>query len=95
MLILLAAGLASNAARYLAQANLLSELGGQVWDSSWLLADGSVLGRILHILVGYDARPSGMMLLFYLVTASLLVIGMRYGMRRPPRVSGAAAQAAH
>jgi high-affinity iron transporter len=73
----------------------LSELGGQVWDSSWLLTDGSVLGRILHILVGYDARPSGMMLVFYLVTASLLVIGMRYGMRRPPRVPGGAAQTAH
>lgn len=78
MLVLLAAGLASNAARYLSQADLLPNWGTQVWDSSWLLTDGSFLGRILHILVGYDARPSGMMLAFYLAAAALLAIGMWY-----------------
>src|SRR5574337_743256 len=56
-LVLLAAGLASNAARYLSQADLLPNWGDHVWDSSWLLTDDSFLGRILHILVGYDARP--------------------------------------
>lgn len=79
MLVLLAAGLASNAARYLAQADLLPEWGSQIWDSSWLLTDDSILGNILHILVGYDSRPSGMMLAFYLVTAGLLFLGMRLG----------------
>jgi high-affinity iron transporter len=51
MLVLLAAGLASSAARYLVQANWLPEWGGQVWDSSWLLTNGSVPGSILLILI--------------------------------------------
>lgn len=81
MLVLLAAGLAANAARYLAQADLLPGWQAQVWDSSWLLTDTSLPGRILHILIGYDARPSGMMLAFYLATAGLLVLGMWYSKR--------------
>lgn len=95
MLVLLASGLASNAARYLSQADLLPNWGMQMWDSSWLLADNSLVGRILHILIGYDSRPSGMMLTFYLVTAVLLVIGMGFSKRRGmPRVAGHVAQPA-
>lgn len=95
MLVLLAAGLASNAARYLSQADLLPNWGMQMWDSSWLLADNSFLGRILHILVGYDSRPSGMMLTFYLVTAVMLVMGMGFSKRRSaPRVGSSATQPA-
>lgn len=36
MLVLLAAGLASTAARYLVQADLLPAWGNQIWDTSWL-----------------------------------------------------------
>src|SRR5574337_602649 len=98
MLVLLAAGLASNAARYLAQADLLPNWGEHVWDSSWLLSDDSVLGRILHILVGYDARPSGMMLAFYLAAALLLALGTwiskHYVMPHADANAGGAAQPA-
>ncbi|MGA9334443.1 MAG: FTR1 family protein [Rudaea sp.] len=77
MLVLLAAGLASTAARYLVQANLLPELGNQIWNSSWLLSNGSVVGKMLHILIGYDASPSGIQLVFYAAVVILLVVGMR------------------
>lgn len=77
LLIMLAAGLAAAAARYLVQADLLPALCGQLWDSSWLLSNGSLLGQTLHILIGYDATPSGIMLVFYLVVAMLLAVGMR------------------
>lgn len=77
MLVLLAAGLASTAARYLVQANLLPELGSQIWNSSWLLSDGSVLGKMLHILIGYDARPSGIQLIVYAVVIIALMLGVR------------------
>ncbi|HWU75899.1 MAG TPA: FTR1 family protein [Rhodanobacter sp.] len=77
MLVLLAAGLASSAARYLVQANLLPEFGSQIWDSSWLLSDGSVVGKMLHILIGYDARPSGIQLVFYAVVVIALMLGVR------------------
>jgi len=75
MLVLLAAGLASTAARYLTQANLLPAWGHQLWDSSWLLGNGSLLGQTAHILIGYDARPTGMQLLFYALTLAALWAG--------------------
>lgn len=77
MVLLLAAGLASQAARYLIQADWLPALGERVWDTSWLLSNESLLGQTLRTLVGYDAHPSGMQLLFYASTASLILIGMK------------------
>jgi high-affinity iron transporter len=68
LILLLAAGLAANAAGYLYQANLVPVLVPQVWDTSWLLSQDSWLGELLHILVGYNDRPSGIQLLFYAVT---------------------------
>lgn len=73
MILLLAAGMASQAAGFLLQADLLPSL-GSVWDSSWLLTENSVPGRILHTLVGYASHPAGIQVLFYLAT--LLTIGV-------------------
>lgn len=77
MVLLLAAGLASQAAHYLIQADWLPALGQRVWDTSWLLSDQSLPGQTLRTLIGYDARPSGMQLLFYATTALLILIGMK------------------
>jgi len=73
LILLLAAGMASQAAAFLLQADLLPPLGQTVWDTSFLLADQSLTGRILHALVGYTAQPAGIQLVFYLAT--LLIIG--------------------
>lgn len=83
MLVLLAAGLAASAARYLIQANLLPAWGQPMWDSSWLLGNGSLLGQTAHILVGYDAQPAGMQLLFYALTLLALWAGARLVGRAP------------
>src|SRR6266851_5245457 len=72
-LVLLLAGMASQAAAFLLQADLLPPLGSTVWDTSFLLSDQSLFGRILHTLIGYTAQPAGIQLVFYLAT--LLVIG--------------------
>jgi high-affinity iron transporter len=77
LLLLLAAGMASQAARFLVQADLLPSLGPRLWDSSALLSDHSLLGQTLHALIGYDARPAGVQVLFYVVTGTLIIIGMR------------------
>lgn len=77
MLVLLAAGLASSAARYLIQADLLPALGQPVWDSAWLIGNGSLPGRTAHILIGYDAQPAGMQLVFYVATLLVLWIGAK------------------
>ncbi len=81
MLVLLAAGLASAAARFLLQANRLPALGEQLWDTSWLLANGSLAGKTLGVLVGYDASPAGIQLVFYGATLLVLLGGMRWAAR--------------
>ncbi|MCH7806834.1 MAG: FTR1 family protein [Proteobacteria bacterium] len=73
MILLLAAGMAANGANFLNQADILPALGYGIWDSSWLLSQESFLGEILHVLVGYSARPSGIQIVFYLLT--ILIVG--------------------
>ncbi|HZP66131.1 MAG TPA: FTR1 family protein [Rudaea sp.] len=77
LMLLLAAGLASQAAGFLIQADVLPAFGNRIWDSSALLSNGSMLGKTLHTLVGYDATPAGMQLVFYAITACAIAIGMR------------------
>src|SRR5262249_4719415 len=91
LMLLLAAGLASQAARFLIQADVLPALGNKIWDSSAILSDHSLVGQALHTLIGYDARPAGMQLLFYAITAIAIAIGMRlWGqVARPTRAAGA------
>ena len=79
--LLLAAGLASQAARFLIQADLLPSLAAPLWDSSSMLPPHSLPGLLLHGLVGYDARPTGMQLVFYMTTLLAIVIGMRWAKR--------------
>jgi high-affinity iron transporter len=76
MLVVLAAGLASSAAGFLIQANVLPAWGNQVWDTSWLLTNGSIVGQAVHVLTGYEARPAGMQLAFWVVTFAILAAGM-------------------
>jgi high-affinity iron transporter len=76
MLVVLAAGFASTAARFLVQGNLLPTWGSQLWNTAWLLSNGSVAGKTLGVLVGYDASPAGMQIVFYAITLVLLGVGM-------------------
>jgi high-affinity iron transporter len=87
MLVLLAAGLASTGARFLVQANWLPVMGNQLWNTSALLSNGSVVGQALHILIGYDAHPAGIQMAFWLAVVVLLLIGMRMSTRAPPRAA--------
>jgi len=82
MLILLAAGLASAAAGFLVQSDLLPAWGTQVWDTSHILSDGSVLGRTLGILIGYKAAPAGIQIAFYLATVAMFTAGVLWQRRR-------------
>lgn len=77
LLVLLAAGMSASAAGFLTQADVLPTWSDPLWNSNWLLTDASLLGRTLHVLIGYTAQPSGMQLLFYASTLALLFLGMR------------------
>jgi len=92
MIVFLAAGMAAQGAGFLVQADLLPALGRGIWDTSWLLSERSLLGKVLHTLIGYDARPSGIQLLFY--AATLAIIGCltyMYGRQSSPAASAARA----
>jgi high-affinity iron transporter len=75
--LLLAASMASQVARLLIQADLMPSLGSPVWDTSGILAESTPLGTLLHSLVGYDAQPAGLQILFYGVVMAAILIGMR------------------
>ncbi|MES2366367.1 MAG: FTR1 family protein [Pseudomonadota bacterium] len=77
LILLLAAGLAAQAAGFLNQAGLLPALGNTVWNTSHILSQSSLFGQFLHILVGYVARPSGIQLVFYVGTLMTILLLMR------------------
>ncbi|MGH7126083.1 MAG: hypothetical protein ACREFI_17035, partial [Stellaceae bacterium] len=66
-------------------------LGNEVWDTSWLIGDDSLAGRVLHVLIGYTAHPAGIQLLFWLLTAAVLLALMRWFSNTPPRAIARAA----
>jgi len=77
LLTLLAAGMAAQAIRFLQAAGVVTALQMRVWDTSWLLPDSSTLGRLLHVLVGYTAKPTAMQILVYLLTLAAMFMLMR------------------
>lgn len=90
LIMVLTAAIASQLARALAQAGLVQTWSTPLWDSSAWLAPDSALGALLHALAGYDARPSGLQLLFYVGTLVLIVLASR-GVRSTPTRAAAPA----
>jgi high-affinity iron transporter len=84
MIAFLAAGMAAQAIGFLEQANVVLALDRVVWDSSWLLSDNSILGRVLRTLVGYNDRPTLMQLAVYCATLAVMFTLMKL-LAPPPR----------
>ena len=63
----LAAGLAAQAMAFLQQAGLVNALADTAWNTSAILSDTSLFGRVLHTLVGYTDEPSKLQVVAYLV----------------------------
>ena len=77
LVLLLAAGMASMAAHFLIQADLIPALVSPLWDTSAVVSENGIFGTLLQSLIGYDDRPSGMQVIFYISTLVLISIGMR------------------
>jgi high-affinity iron transporter len=77
LIALLAAGMAAQAAAFLERANWLTALDNVVWDSGWLLSDSSLVGRALHVLIGYTDQPTAMQLMVYLAILLTTFVLMR------------------
>ena len=74
LIALLAAGMAAQAIGFLEQANAITAFSNVLWDSSDILSDKSLLGKVLHTLIGYNDRPTGMQLIAYALTAGTIFI---------------------
>jgi high-affinity iron transporter len=85
LITLIAAGLAAQAVFYLNAAGVLRIFSGEVWDTSSVLPQSSMLGVVLHTLVGYVDRPTAMQLIAYVATILAMIGLMRYASsaRRP------------
>lgn len=82
LILLLAAGMAAQSALYLSQAGVLPSLGAALWDTSAILPQEGLVGQLLHVLMGYDDRPSGIQAVFFVAT--LVVLGtLMYTLGRP------------
>lgn len=81
LVLLLAAGMASQAARFLIQADLLPSLAAPLWDTSTVLPENGIAGMLLHSLAGYDSRPAGMQLVFYISVLLAIYSGMQWADR--------------
>ncbi len=69
----LAAGLAAQCVAFLQQAGVADFLQQTAWDTSWLLSDSSLAGRVLHTLIGYSDQPSVLQVIIYALTIALIV----------------------
>jgi high-affinity iron transporter len=77
LITLLAAGMAAQAVLFLQNGGYINVLNDTVWDTSWLLREDSIPGRLLHTLIGYVEAPDGAQLLAYIVTIGVILALMR------------------
>jgi high-affinity iron transporter len=87
LLVLIASGMAARAANFLTQAGLAPSLGDALWDSNKVLPDDSIIGQILAAMTGYIARPSGIEVAFYALTAVGIIALMLRAKRHALTVS--------
>ena len=83
LITVLAAGLAAQAIQYVQQAGYLRVLTTRLWNSNWLIDERSIMGQLLHTLIGYTARPSGAQLAVYAATIVVIVGLMKMTRSKP------------
>jgi high-affinity iron transporter len=74
LIALVAAGMAAQAVQFLDAAGMINVLGNRLWDSSGWLPQDSMVGRMLHTLVGYTDRPTELQLIAYVATLATMVL---------------------
>jgi high-affinity iron transporter len=77
LIALLAAGMAAQAIAFLQQADILTAFDQTLWDTSWILSDGSFVGRALHTLIGYVDQPTAMQVIVYAATLAVIAVLMK------------------
>ena len=75
ILIPVAAGMVSQGINYLMQADIVPSQ-FPLWDSSAIVPEGSVIGELLYALFSYEATPTPLQIILYLVTAAVMALGI-------------------
>ena len=73
----LAAGMAAQCVVFLQQAGFVTALSGTLWDTSAILPDDSIPGRVAHVLLGYVDQPSGAQALVYFLALAAIFVATR------------------
>ncbi len=82
LILLLAGNIASQLAKTLNQADLLPYFSDNAWDVSELMSNESAPGMLLHGIIGYDANPMQLQLLFYVGSLVSIYIASRWMQQR-------------
>jgi high-affinity iron transporter len=77
LITLLAAGLAAQAVVFLQQAGYIDALTRTVWNTSNILSQDSLFGRLMHTLIGYSDKPNGAQLVAYIAVVVVIVALMK------------------
>ena len=85
LITVLAAGMAAQAILFIQQAGYFEFLTRTLWNTSWLLPQDSIAGRLLHTLIGYSDQPNGAQLVAYAVTVIAIAGLMRWERGRRSR----------
>ncbi|HVZ28662.1 MAG TPA: FTR1 family protein [Rhizomicrobium sp.] len=85
LITLLAAGMAAQAVLFLQNGGTITILSATVWNTSWLLPEDGIIGRLLHTLIGYSDAPDGAQILAYLTTILVMLVLMRTVGKPSPR----------
>ncbi len=84
---LLAGGLAAQAVAFLQQAGVVTALSQTLWDTSAVLPDSSLFGRVLHTLIGYSDQPSALQGVAYVATILTIVVATKLAAPAPRRAA--------
>jgi high-affinity iron transporter len=93
----LAAGLAAQSAGFFQQAGMIMAWSQTAWNTSAILSDTSLFGRVLHTLIGYSDQPSVLQAVVYATTlAAIFALSKLFAApaRPQPAVAGRAANGA-
>ncbi len=91
LITLLAAGMAAQAVLFVQNGGWLEYFTMTVWNTSWLVKEDSITGRLLHTLVGYSEAPNGAQLIAYGATILMILVLMRLVPQGQKSAKGAAA----
>lgn len=91
LIALLAAGMAAQSVQFLNNGGVMVVLDRTMWDTSWVLSEGSLFGHLLHTLIGYTERPTELQFVVYVGTLIAMYVLMRIA-RYQPRARLAAAE---